>query len=331
MSYWLTISIYIRNCALKFIFICGCITLAACKPASIQITPPTPLAASSVQRHSQQLNLSIIDARSVEAKQITRGELTGELVLQDQSFDLIPFLREHVAHELEARGFEVAIDTRAPNRLAIENLTLLTEREGQYGPFILWAALQGEWQSDGIKQPLTALVIKEHYPKLTYSELDKPLYSDALALLTKEVATKIAATQSTQSAQNSAADSDDASLASKTPQVSAIYQAGFSQDKKAVVRLLELSQHDQSSIRQAAIYGLGLLPAEEYFPTFTSQYLNESESVERLLLLRTLFELNPQRTQTWVENQASEANGASSDTLRTLFARTVELYTNTKR
>ena len=107
MSYWLTISIYIRNCALKFIFICGCITLAACKPASIQITPPTPLAASSVQRHSQQLNLSIIDARSVEAKQITRGELTGELVLQDQSFDLIPFLREHVAHELEARGLKI--------------------------------------------------------------------------------------------------------------------------------------------------------------------------------------------------------------------------------
>lgn len=301
----------------SFIGLCICLVLSACKPATIQITPPQPTSAEHVPGTTRTINMSIVDGRDARQKQqMTRGELTGELVVDGEHFDLVPFLRKHVKAELEAQGYRVVMDNRAENRLTLQHFTLHTERESAYEPFILWAALQGDWREQNTVRPLVALAVKEHYPVMTYKELNQPLYSDALDLLVKELANKISR-QVVGERKRPVGDE----LPKKT---SAVYRLGFSQNAEAVTPLMELTQNENPDIRRAAIYSLGLLPAEAYFPTFVSLYTETDNAVDKLLLLRTLFELSPQRTHNWIKQQSDSAK--SSDLFKSLRARTMELY-----
>lgn len=281
--------------------------LSGCKPASIQITPPQP-STLSYSKSGEPISLKVVDKRSPDDKHSSQGDITADLKLQQQAFDAIPFIRSYLSEELQSRGYTVVLATHAKLHLNIQRITLYASREGSYAPYVLWAAMEGELVDNKKAKPISALVIKEYYPKFTYSELDGPLYSAALSLLIKDIATTIVeASQTTKVDDNTINKLSDQLVGNNLAAAeTAIYSLAFSQNRLALPAVVEYLQSRDRPSRLAAIYAIGVLKGREYLPTLIARYLDSSDRVEKATLLKAIWDIGTLQAHHWASEEIAK-------------------------
>lgn len=248
------------------------------------------------------------------------------MVIDGHALDPIPYLKTYIGAELEARGYRPIIHSQAPLRLTIKQFELYTRRENVYAPFVVWAAIEGELIEQKKRYPIRALVIKEYYPKFTYSELDAPLYSAALELLVKEVTAKVLTITRGSMVSNTTIELETEKALRNSPSENTIYALGLSGNPKAIPILTELLQTDEPTKRTAAIYGLGILQASDYIPTLTSLYLNSESAIEKAIVLKSILEMERPATNNWVKQEIEKLKKPKVQDPLGLLERTIRLY-----
>ncbi len=305
----------------------GCLLFTGCKPATIAIVAPHP-SAIRFSEDKARLALGVIDVRSLDAKTVTSGALTSTLSLDNHPFEPIAFLKSHLRSELQARGFDVDLQPQAELRLKVSQFSLHTQRSGQFAPFVIWAALKGELESSRSSYPITVLVIKDYYPKMTYGELSQPLYSDALNLMVKETANKILRHSLGSKLSDERIETLGRELTQTTTDVEPrqLYPLIFSNNPKAGATLVEYTQSRDRQTKLTALYGLGVVQARDFLPTLSALYFDSHDSTERAIIFKSILDLGSHQANIWVKREMEKMDGSSKQDPSGLLRKTFLLY-----
>ncbi|HEU4429324.1 MAG TPA: HEAT repeat domain-containing protein [Myxococcota bacterium] len=239
--------------------------LSACSTLVIPVTAPAPsaLAFESVA-DSSPVQLTVRDARSPQDRaSIAGGVLVPDYRYGNEPLDPVAYLADHIEKELAARGFSASRGAGG-TELAIRSFHFENHRVSGFSPWVALTTVSADVETPSGPRRIASFVRRAKVPVWSMQEINEPCFSDALSIATKELAAKLNAAVWNRRL----SDADVDALVAKIDQLGEtettwleVYQLGFSNNLRAVPKLVALTAHTNEYMRMAAISGLGTLGA----------------------------------------------------------------------
>jgi HEAT repeats len=255
--------------------------LAACAPAQYVATAPSPSGLKyEIANAAAPTTLAVIDARRADDKLFSFGILPAELKIAGTAIEPIPFLAEHVSKELASRGVpattRVGENPGAPT-LQVKAFRIQNHRVNAYSPFVTLTFLSADIDTAAGPKRLGVFVKRGKVPVWSFSEVLDPIFNQPLSIAVQELSSKIANATYGFAASETKTDELIKKLSGPRAELSFldVYALGFTNNRRAIPKLVELTKDSDEYVRLAAISSLGTIGAVEQYDLLKSIYGNK--------------------------------------------------------
>lgn len=319
----------------RFIFpALAILALTACAPSSYMVKAPTP-STQKFQSVAQDkpANISLVDKRVGDERIFSSGTLPSALTYNDSVINPPQFLAAQVQAEMIARGVQTQISIVGEGavvpRLNLNTFKIRNYRASAYSPFVTLTFLSAEIDDGVNKKVIAAFVKRGKVPVWSFEEIIEPTLNEPLSIVVKELSSKLVSNLYHYSSSDATVDELIAKIANNKTDTRYmdVYALGFTNNKKSIKTLLELTNEGDEYVRLAAISSLGTLDAEEQYEFLKSLYLNKSGMwQDRAMALKSIGDLDTVEGKTFLaqEQKRLELEPESKDTLWTL--QVIRLY-----
>lgn len=278
----------------------------------VPVKDPAPSTASYQKTAAPApVTLAFKDSRSEADKaRLVSGVIPMQVVYMDKPFEPAPWLAQHIAREMSARGLPVSLgDGQGSTAVLIKRIRIENHRASGFSPFVTFTSMRAEVVTDRGPQTVTSYVKRGKVPVMSFDEVIDPTYNTPLALVIKEIAAKL----NQQLFRQSISDEEVASLIRKiNADVAAksndaylwVYQLGFGNNLRAVPELVKLSTHSDEYIRLAAVSSIGILKAADQFAFLTR--ISENSTLlwqDRAMALKAIGDLGTPESRAYLQKQ----------------------------
>jgi hypothetical protein len=309
----------VRNGLATAAVVLAATALGACAPAQYIATAPSPSGLKyEIAGAVAPTTLSVTDARRADDKLFSFGILPAELKIGAAPIDPIPFLAEHVSNELASRG--VPASARAGDdgtaKVQVKAFRIQNHRVSAYSPFVTLTYLSADVDTAAGPKRLGVFVKRGKVPVWSFSEVLDPTFNQPLSIAVKELASKIANATYGFTASDAKTDELIAKLSGPRAELSFldVYALGFTNNRRALPKLVELTKDADEYVRLAAISSLGTMGAVEQYGLLKSIY--ESKDAiwqDRAMAMKSIGDLNTADGRAFMDAEMRRLGTAPAD------------------
>lgn len=171
-------------------------------------------------------------------------------------------------------------------------------RTSGFSPYHTFTTFSADLSTGGSARRITAYFKNSKVPVWAFSEVERPCYQIPVEVVVKEIAAKINAhvfgrvtPSETVSKLVAAIPKGPADAASEA--YLKVLELGYTNNRAAVAPLVQLTNHEETLMRAAAISALGMLGAADQLPLLQKIYSDsESESLDKAMALKAIGDLD---------------------------------------
>lgn len=272
------------------------VLLVGCAPSRYPLATPVPSGIPYAKVKAAKLTATFVDERREADKVFHTGILPAALENEGKPVEPVEFLARNVEKELKARG--VDIDVVEQGQKSAEGINVLVRkfrirnhRTSGFSPYYTFTTISADVEANGKTNRVVAYFKNGKVPVWSFDEVIEPCYTIPINIAVKEFASKV--NRLTINASISDADVDAIAEGIKNSNAELgyldVYKLGFSNNKRAIPYLVELTKNNNILIRIAAISSLGTIGAEDQVSYLKNLY-NDSigQQEERNMALKSI-------------------------------------------
>lgn len=292
---------------------------SACAPGAYNVKAPQPsgLVVQPAPVAPQKLLLN--DQRAPELRVFHSGLLAATLNVDGAPLDPPAYLAANLQSELQSRGLKIDVAQGAGGlpRIDLRNFRMLNHRVSGYSPFVTLTFLSVDLHTGPSSQRLGVFVTRGKVPVWSFDEIVEPTLNDPLSIAVKELAAKIAAALGNHRSSDQAVEEIAARLATRSERsFMDVYALGFSNNPRAIDKLVPLTSDADEYVRMAAISSLGTLRATSQYTLLKSIVEGADEWKFRAMALKAIGDLGTAEgkallEQQWKANSSAPAGEAA--------------------
>jgi hypothetical protein len=292
-----------------------CIALAVAAPAAqarkpFAVTAPSPSGiALEVPASPEAGTVVLVDARSGEELEFSKGVLPAPLVIDGAPLQPMEFLAAHVQAELASRGvpMDFAETGDAPPRITLKTFRVRNHRSSAYSPFVTFTYLAADVETAEGTRRIAVFVKRGKVPVWSFKEIVEPTFNQPLSVAVKEFAAKVVDALYGYRSSDATVDAlITAAVEGKGDErYLDVYALGFSNSARAVPALVQLAGEKDEYVRLAAISSLGNLRATEQFDFLKSIYQSDAIWQDRAMALKAIGDLGTDEAKAYLAEVSS--------------------------
>lgn len=315
------------------LLIASAFALAGCAPASYLLKNPAPSGIQGQASATPAATLTVVDQRKGAERQFHSGILQASLQTSAGPLQPPAFLAEHLQAELASRGLPTKVVVGAEGAqpaLALQSFRILNHRSNGFAPFVTFTFLAADVDTPSGKKRVTSFVKRGKVPVWSFDEIIEPTLNQPLSLAVKEVASKIAG----QAWGWRASDAQVQALLAKLDAAKLegdayldVYALGFTNNPKAIERMVQLTKHADDYVRLAAISSLGTLGAKDQFGLLKQLYeRREGVWQDRAMAIKAIGDLDTPESRAFLADELKRWEAAKADKEASWTADVIRLF-----
>lgn len=225
-----------------------------------------------------------------------------EIKHNNEEINVPDMFKEHIKLELEARGFKVN-DASPVNTIALTDYEVFSHRVSGFSPFVTLTFATVTAEIKGEKHRYTSFVKRAKLPVWTMDEITEPCFSEPLSLSIKTIVAQINRDFLNAKLSDNKVDElikkIDANLDLGETYLD-VYELGFSNNKKVLLKLQAMTKYEQEYIRLAAISSLGIMKDEGSVTLLTTIYDTSELWQDKAMAIKSLIDINNDESNAFV-------------------------------
>jgi hypothetical protein len=279
------------------VFTAGCTKTFVINP----VPPPQNVYAAATTAEPSSIN--VVDARGGAA--LNTGTLN--VVLEGMT-DELSYLGENLARVLKAEGINVRFDRsgEADIQLSVRNYRIRNLRTSGFSPYHTFTTFSADLTAGGSPQRITAYFKNSKVPVWAFSEVERPCYQIPVEAVVKEIAAKINThvfhrVTPTETVGRLVADITTGRADAASEEYLKVLELGYTNNRAAVAPLVQLTNHEETLMRNAAISALGVLGAADQLLLLQKIYeTSDGELLDKAMALKSIGDLDTPEARAFV-------------------------------
>lgn len=308
-----------RRAALAFLllFPAGLSTNALAAPKAYAVEAPAPSGIKyDVGTPPKSPQISFHDDRSGEELEFSKGTLMSGIEVGGTPINAFEFMRTGLQQELASRGVAVTLDSAAEGKpsVTLRAFRIRNYRASGFSPFVTFTYVTADIDDGTVKKRVGVFVKRAKVPVWSFSEIVDPTFNQPLSIAVKELASKVSNVLYNYRASDATVDGLVAKIAGDKGDdtYKDTYALGFTNNPRAVPKLLELTKNSDEYVRLAAISSLGTLHATDQFGLLKSIYQGSGIWQDKGMALKAIGDLDTAEGKAFLADVAKSME-ASSD------------------
>jgi len=240
------------------------------------------------------------------------GQLKDMWYLQQNKKDIksYSFIKEALINEFKARELPFNESLHTENSINLEKFKIHTSNIF-YSPFVYLSMLEVTVNINGKEKKINAVVKRAKFSGWSQQAIWDSVYNEPIMILIKEITAKINKEyfgyRLSDKKVNELINNIEKAIETEDEKVYLqIYELGFSNNKKALDKLISYSQMGNEYIKMTAISVLGLLGGESQFEYLVTKYRTSKLWQDRAFALKAISDIGTQKTESFVKNESKQ-------------------------
>lgn len=308
--------------ALLKMFLVGILSTSmfACATPSFTIGPP---ASSQLQydiAETEEATIQVVDQRT--DKQFFRG-LAGlqnlNIPLQNV-VDPIDWFSKALQEEFASRGISATVHANSSEKadglvLTVNQYQIVNYRVSGFSPWVSYHLFDGELTSGDREFPVQAYFLYGKVPMMSIYEIEEPCLTTPMAILVKDVASKInrLALHNQIKSENldqifkQATEKASAETVVTSEVYPPIMELGGANNPDAMAMLVQLVDHKDTFVRACALSAMGALGAEAQLDFLKEKY-SQYADIDRFMALKAIGDIGTPEAIEFVKAAGADPN-----------------------
>ena len=292
--------------------------LGGCAPKSYPVATPETSEYVFTAIEKNQLSAKLVDERREADLAFHIGLLPSKLVNEGGSINAVGFLARNVEKELDARGIKFSFSSKGQDdedfTVHLKKFRIRNHRVSGFSPYYTFTTISADVVIAGKTSRITAYFKNGKVPVWSFDEVIEPCYNIPIDVAIKEFASKINRLTVDASIADSDVDAIISALQNKFTAASYVdvYDLGFSNNKRAIPYLVELTRHVDGRVRVAALSSLGTIGAVDQME-YLKEVFNSASWEERNAALKSIGDFGTLEALAFVKDAMRKFQSESND------------------
>lgn len=306
--------------------------LAACAPMQYAIKAPEPSAQPYQAVNAAPSQVVLEDNRKASERNFSSGTLNSTLQSEGAPVDPPAFLRKHLQAEMKARGLPLTLvdaGTAGAASAKLETFRVQNHRASGFSPFVTFTYAALDVPTPSGNKRIAAFVKRGKVPVWSFDEVLEPTFNQPLSLVVKELSAKWAREAFGAKAGDATVDQLASALSAKRDGDSylVVYALGFTNNPKAVERVLPLVKDADENVRLAAISTLGTLKAVGQFGLLKEIYGDRTALwQDRAMAIKAIGDLGTDESRAFLADELKRWESAGGQNEAIWTANVIRLF-----
>lgn len=291
----------------------------------VPVKDPQPSTEKFATASKKPVSLYFVDQQEKPFKDnIVDGRIPMQPTYNDKPLDAANWLARNTLAELNARGLPVSLASSAEGASTIVQVKLINStnhRVSGFSPFETYTRLKTDLVTGGQSTRAAFWIKRGKVPVWSFNEVIDPTFNLPLDIMSKDLAARIGKQLFNAAFSDAQVDALIARIeASKDVSDRDVFELGFSNNRRAIPKLVKLMNDGNQEVSHAAISSLGLLDATEQFPALKARYeRSASDKEDRGIALKAICDLSSAEARSYAAAELARLQG-NSDSDAKFFA-----------
>ncbi|MCK5916374.1 MAG: HEAT repeat domain-containing protein [Deltaproteobacteria bacterium] len=289
-----------------------------CAPSQYKVNTPKPSLNQFADSTDDQLIAQIVDERREGDKKFHVGVLPSTLINEGKPIDPVEFLTRNIENELKARGVNISFATNSDSQddviVKLKKFRIRNHRASGFSPYFTFTTISADVETGDKSTRVTAYFSNGKVPVWSFDEVIDPCYNIPVNFAIKEFASKINRLTANYSITDSDVDAISIEIKNNYSELSylEVYKLGFGNNKRAIPYLVELTKHENSLVRIAALASLGTIGAVDQFD-YLKRIYNTSPWRQKSMALKSIGDFGTSEGVSFIKDAMRELQSNNDD------------------
>lgn len=277
----------------------------------VPVKDPVPSTEKFASAETKPVSLFFADEQEKSFKDnIVDGRIPMQPTYNDKPLEAVAWLAKNTVAELQARGLPVSLASSAETAGGIIQIKLINStnhRVSGFSPFETYSRLKADLVASSQTTRAAFWIKRGKVPVWSFNEVIDPTFNLPLDLMSKDLAARIGRQLFKASFSDAQVDAVIARInTSKDVSDRDIFELGFSNNRRAIPTLVKWMTEGNQEVSHAAISSLGLLDANDQFPSLKARYEQEkSDKEDRGIALKAICDFSSAQARDYAASQFS--------------------------